>query len=97
MARHSTIATETLSRIAYLRMQGRSLPQIAQTLKAEGFATAAGGEWHASTVRQYCQMAAGLLTAPEGGKNRVLPMRRSEAREESTPITALRARDLTAA
>lgn len=53
----STIDTRTLARIATLRLQGRSLPEIAQTLTVEGFRTRLGGRWYASTVRQYCHLA----------------------------------------
>lgn len=53
----STIDTRTLARIAALRLQGRSLPEIAQTLTVEGFRTRLGGRWYPSTVRQYCHLA----------------------------------------
>lgn len=41
----------TVERIVRLRSEGLSLRSIARALSAEGHATKAGGEWHASTVR----------------------------------------------
>lgn len=66
----TAIHVETLSRIAYLRMSGYSLPKIADQLNAEGYKTAQGGAWYPSTVQLYCKVAAQRLTHPTGGAER---------------------------
>lgn len=42
----------TIGRIRELRSQGLSLPVIAKTLTAEGYATKRGGAWHPFTVQK---------------------------------------------
>lgn len=44
-------ATAALERAQQLRAGGESYRAIAKTLSAEGYSTARGGRWHASTVR----------------------------------------------
>ncbi len=57
---------ETLSRIAFLRMKGMSLPKIADQLNAENYRTVNGGKWFPSTVQMYCRVAAARLSSSTG-------------------------------
>jgi DNA invertase Pin-like site-specific DNA recombinase len=52
LGRKSNVEPETLRLIRVLRTSGKSWQGIADTLTAEGIATAQGGHWHASTVRK---------------------------------------------
>ncbi len=52
IGRPSTLDAETRERIHAERAAGRSMAGIAQTLNDEAVATAAGGRWHASTIRR---------------------------------------------
>ncbi len=64
----TNIHIETLSRIAFLRMKGMSLPKIADQLNAENYRTVNGGQWYPSTVQMYCRVAAERLAGkPKSG------------------------------
>jgi DNA invertase Pin-like site-specific DNA recombinase len=60
LGRPRGVPAETLRMIRVLRRAGQSYQGIADTLTAEGVATAQGGRWHGATVRKV------LLAEPSG-------------------------------
>ena len=52
MGRKSVLTPEVVTHICSLRAEGRSLASIAASLNETAVPTAAGGQWHASTIRQ---------------------------------------------
>lgn len=48
---HRRCGTDAIERMVALKQSGQGLERIAATLQDEGYATAQGGRWHASTVR----------------------------------------------
>ncbi len=80
----STMHPETLSRIAFLRMKGMSLPKIAEQLNAENYRTVNGGQWYPSTVQMYCKVAAARLLSP--------PKSNADASQRTMMVAARRRR-----
>lgn len=58
MGRPSKLSTATVDLVHQLRADGLSMARIAARLNTESVPTAAGGTWHASTVRQVLGRAA---------------------------------------
>ena len=58
MGRPSKLPTATVDLVRELRGDGLSMARIADRLNTDGVPTAAGGTWHASTVRQVLSRAA---------------------------------------
>lgn len=67
MGRRSVLPTKTLERIRELRSAGLSMAKTAEALTAEGVATATGGTWHASTIRQVEHSAAYVAVSGPAG------------------------------
>lgn len=58
VGRPSALPKETVDRIVLERNAGTSLSEIARRLTADGISTAAGGRWHAATIKRVLGSAA---------------------------------------
>lgn len=63
MGRVGKLPTSTVERILGDRSSGTSMARIADALNAEGVATATGGKWYASTIRQVLNSSAATRLA----------------------------------
>ncbi|WP_418909722.1 recombinase family protein [Arthrobacter antioxidans] len=61
MGRRSALPQSTVNRIKEARVDALSMAKIADTLNQNGVATAAGGRWYASTIKQ-------ILDSRNGGR-----------------------------
>lgn len=63
LGRPSTLPVETVERIVRKRAQGASLTDIARALTDDGVPTAAGGKWHAATIKRVLGSSSGREVA----------------------------------
>ena len=59
VGRPSSLPGSTVERIVRERASGRGLSEIARGLTADGVTTAAGGKWHAATIKRVLASTAG--------------------------------------